>query len=193
MHDYARSVQHNKKRQHKKHPKAALPIWLLPLTLILVAALAFGLYKLTSVAPAAVPTTTKSVPEKPKKQPQKTASKQPAKTAQEQYDFYTMLPESEVIAPRVEAYVSKKPDAAAQKYAYLLQAGSFRSPAEADKLRAKLLLEGLSATTSKITNANGSVWHRVMVGPFTSRSKLNHAQDILADANTESMVVKVKQ
>ena len=38
-----------------------------------------------------------------------------------------------------------------------------------------------------------SVWHRVMVGPFTSRSKLNHAQDILADANTESMVVKVKQ
>ena len=97
MHDYARSVQHNKKRQHKKHPKAALPIWLLPLTLILVAALAFGLYKLTSVAPAAVPTTTKSAPEKPKKQPQKTASKQPAKTAQEQYDFYTMLPPFEFL------------------------------------------------------------------------------------------------
>lgn len=187
MHDYARSVQHKKHSQKQKKGKPSLPKKLLFATLLLIAAAAFGLYKLTQVEPeepVATPTPAKKkAPPAPKEVP----------AAKEEYDFYSLLPESEVVAPKVEAYASGEKDASKQNYAYMIQAGSFRSAEEADKLRATLLLEGLNVTTSKVTNHNGSTWHRVMVGPFTSRSKLNSAQDTLARANTEGLVLKVKK
>ena len=192
MHDFARSSAHHKRQQQKKPPKPAVSKGLVFITLLLVGGLSFGLYKLTGVKPVTgaelAPTektklTTKSKP----------AQYKESKPSEDDYDFYMMLPESEVNVPQVEAYISKKPTSTDQQYTYLLQAGSFRSASEADNLRAKLLLQGLDAKTSRITNSNGSVWHRVMVGPFISRSKLNKAQDILANANTESMVVKVKK
>jgi len=191
MHDFARSSSRHKRQQQKKPRKAAVSKWLILFTLLLLAGLVFGLYKLTNVKPAQgvkPDITPKAKITKTKPSPNKKT-----KPAKDEYEFYIMLPESEVNVPKVEEYSSKKPAATNQQYAYLLQAGSFRSAAEADKLRAKLLLEGLNVKTSKVTNQNGSVWHRVMVGPFASRSKLNKAQDILADANTESMVIKVKQ
>jgi cell division protein FtsN len=189
MHDFARNAQHNKRNQKSKQSKPPASKLLILFTLMVLTGLVFGLYKLTSVKP-------QSVVAKPSAASSKKTAPAPqkiSKPAKEEYDFYSMLPESEVIAPKVEEYSSKKADTAAQQYAYLLQAGSFRSAAEADKLRAKLLLEGLNAQTSKITNQNGSIWYRVMVGPFTSRSKLNSAQDVLANANTESLVIKVKR
>lgn len=189
MHDFARNAQHNKRNQKSKQNKQPVSKLLVLLTLIVLAGLTFGLYKLTSVKPEPIVTKPSAANNKKTARPPQKASK-PAK---EEYDFYSMLPQSEVVAPKVEEYSSKRADTAAQQYAFLLQAGSFRSPEEADKLRAKLLLEGLNVQTSKITNQNGSIWYRVMVGPFTSRSKLNSAQDVLADANTESLVIKVKR
>jgi len=188
MHDYARNAQHNKRNKKSKQTKPPVSKLLILFTLLVLAGLIFGLYTLTSVKPDPVVKPIATSSKKPAPTPQKAS-----KPVKEEYDFYSMLPESEVIAPKVEEYSSKKADASAQQYAYLLQAGSFRSAAEADKLRAKLLLEGLNAQTSKVTNQNGSIWHRVMVGPFSSRSKLNSAQDVLANANTESLVLKVKR
>ena len=191
MNDFARSSSHHKRQQQKKSRKPAVSKRLILITLLLLAGLVFGLYKLTSVKPA--DDITPDIAPKAKTNKSKTLPRKKTKPTEDQYEFYIMLPKSEVNVPKVEEYSSKKPAATAQQYAYLLQAGSFRSAAEADKLRAKLLLEGLNVKTSKVTNQNGSVWHRVMVGPFASRSKLNKAQDILAEANTESMVIKVKQ
>jgi len=191
MHDYARKAQHNKRNQksaNKSQQRKAVSKPLILFTALALAGLVFGLYKLTSVKPE---TTAPAPAVKTKKT---TAAPQTiSKPAEEEYDFYNMLPQSEVIAPKVKEYSSNKPNGSAQQYQYLLQAGSFRSATEADKLRAKLLLEGLNVQTSKVTSKNGSVWHRVMVGPFISRSKLNSAQDILAEANTESMVIKIKR
>lgn len=191
MHDFARSSSHHKRQQQKKPQKPSVPKGLIFITLLLLGGLVFGLYKLTNVKLTATITPKTAV--KTQTTQSKATPNKKIKPAKDDYDFYIMLPESEVHIPKVEEYSSKKPAATAQQYAYLLQAGSFRSSAEADKLRAKLLLEGLNAKTSRITNSNGSVWHRVMVGPFTSRSKLNKAQDTLAAANTESMVIKVKK
>lgn len=192
MHDYARKAQHNKRNQKSAHKskqnKSVVSIPLMLFTVIALAGLVFGLYKLTAVKPEAVAPTPVAKTKKPAPTPQKVS-----KPIQEEYDFYNMLPKSEVVAPKVEEYSNKKANIAKQQYHYLLQAGSFRSAAEADKLRATLLLQGLNVQTSKVTSQNGSVWHRVMVGPFTSRSKLNSAQDILARANTESLVIKVKR
>lgn len=107
------------------------------------------------------------------------------------YDFYTLLPESEVIAPKVEEYSSSVKQSVPQAH-YLLQAGSFRNRGDADRLRAKLIIRGLDVRMQAVKSSDGVIWHRILLGPFESRSKLNQAQDILADANTESMLIKIK-
>lgn len=59
------------------------------------------------------------------------------------------------------------------------QAASFRSLEDAEKLRARLLLNNFDANI-KVKNLNQIDWHRVVVGPFrnadhamSARSKLN--------------------
>jgi len=111
---------------------------------------------------------------------------------EEDFAFYSLLPESEVIAPEVEEYNFKEKNAASDDTSYLLQAGSFRNQTDADRLRAKLLLEGLNVTVTPARNSNGSIWYRVMVGPFTDRSSLNRAQDTLVRANTEFLTLEYK-
>jgi cell division protein FtsN len=192
MHDFARNSSHRKRPQQKKPQKAVVSKKLIFITLLLAGGFLFGLYKLTGVKPS-VNITPEVKPKIKTVTKPKPSSRKESKVLKDDYDFYAILPESEVNVPQVKAYISKKPSATDQKYNYFLQAGSFRSATEADKLRAKLLLQGLDAKTNRVTNSNGSIWYRAMVGPFSSRSKLNKAQDILAHANTESIVIKVKK
>jgi len=106
------------------------------------------------------------------------------------YDFYRLLEKQTVEVPDVEEYRSTPKDAAA-KYEYRLQAGSFRSDVDADRMRAELILEGLPAYLES-SSVNDSTWHRVFVGPYTDRSKLNKAQDILVSRNVSPLVLKQK-
>lgn len=192
MHDFARNSSHRNRTQQKKPRKPAVPKRLILITVLLTGGLAFGLYKLTDVNPTGAPASDVIIKTKPVAKSKPVPHKKSV-PKQDIYDFYMMLPESEVTVPQVEAYISKRPAAPDQKYNYLLQAGSFRSAEQADKLRAKLLLQGLDAKTRRIKNNDGSIWHRVMIGPFTSRSSLNKAQDILVSSNTESIAVRVKK
>ncbi len=108
--------------------------------------------------------------------------------SQAAYDFYKLLEEQKVEAPKVEAYKST-PKGAAIQYQYILQAGSFRNSEDADRMRANLLLLGLDAYQQASDNGNG-VWNRVYVGPFTNRSKLNKAMDILVSNNISPLTLK---
>lgn len=112
------------------------------------------------------------------------AASQPASTAKQAdkngFDFYQLLPESEVKAPKVDAYKSTPKDPN-KKTNTLLQAGSFRNKKDADSMRAKLILLNLpNVVVEKTTSSAGSVWYRVRIGPFANRSMLNKAEDILA-------------
>ncbi|WP_221795651.1 SPOR domain-containing protein [Oceanobacter mangrovi] len=104
------------------------------------------------------------------------------------YDFYRLLEEQKVEAPKVDAYVSTPKDAEVN-YQYVLQAGAFRNASDADQMRANLLLLGLNAYQEGST-VNDSTWHRVYVGPFTNRSKLNKAMDILVSNNISPLTLK---
>lgn len=102
-----------------------------------------------------------------------------------------MLPKSEVKTEQVDVYKSTPKDAKMQ-YRYLLQAGSFRKAADAERMRAKLILMGMpNAKTSKSTGQNGT-WYRVRVGPFDNRSLLNRAQDKLVRQQIQPMEIKLK-
>ena len=65
----------------------------------------------------------------------------------------------------------------------------FRRQNDADRLRAQLLLLNFEATIETVNNANG-VWHRVIVGPFGSRSKMAKARSILAANNINYLLLK---
>ena len=81
---------------------------------------------------------------------------------------------------------------AEDNYAYLLQAGSFKSPDDANRLRAELILTGMQAFTKEVEHQNGT-WHRVMVGPFDSKLELTRAKNSLAEANIESIQLRIKR
>ncbi len=122
------------------------------------------------------------------------------------FDFYTLLPESEVTVsiaePEPVAVPAKtqsgKPDqkpaatATTKPKKYLLQAGSFRSSKDAERLRAQLLLEGLTPKVEKVSVGGGETWHRVQLGPFTDRSSLQNAQKVLASQNIDSLLLQLK-
>ncbi len=196
----------------KAAPRRAKSAW--PLALVVVVALGglvYGLMQLNSFQSApAKPQTRPLVPAPVAAQPEsrpKTAepvtapvpkaavkeistnSSEPVSEPQTRFDFYEMLPKSEVQAPTVEAYKST-PRNAKLEQSYLLQAGSFRDPADAERMRAQLLLAGLpNVRTSKSEGSNGT-WYRVRTGPFDNRADINKAQQKMAKLRIQPMEIQ---
>ena len=86
------------------------------------------------------------------------------------YEFFERLPGAEV-ATDTEPYKTLTPGGYVEPTEYLVQAGSFRLQDDANRLRARLMLTGVSAEISINTlDDEDEVWHRVVVGPFNSKS-----------------------
>tara|TARA_Y100000052_G_C2930997_1_gene74323 strand:+ start:58 stop:567 length:510 start_codon:yes stop_codon:yes gene_type:complete len=122
------------------------------------------------------------------KQPANTTAKQDTRPKEQNFRFYEMLPESEVVPPKVEEYT---PGPAMQEFDYVVQSGSFRSKEDAERQRAQIAFQGLRAHVQRIDLDNGSVWYRVNVGPFNSRSQMNSAVDKLVTINIQPLVRKI--
>lgn len=134
------------------------------------------------------------------------------------YDFYTLLPESKVIVPsdgltstakpvspeeaakidaaRAEALLNGKtpPPApiiakAPTSTALFLQAGAFRKRADADKLRAQIILLGQDVQIESGT-VREEVWYRVLAGPFADREQLAKAQKSLAGSGFSNLLLQ---
>ncbi len=104
------------------------------------------------------------------------------------FRFYDMLPESEVVPPPVQEY---SPSPNIQDFSYVVQSGSFRSQEDAERQRAQIAFQGLRASVQRIDLESGSVWYRVNVGPFESRSQMNAAVDKLVTINIQPLVRKI--
>ena len=116
-----------------------------------------------------------------------------APTRSRSYDFFTVLPEIEVVVPSREIEERARetvPDPAASAQGpYLIQVGSFRSAEDAEGLRAQLALLGLSARTQTVT-VDDNTWHRVRVGPFEDARAADEARRRLQANGHESMVLR---
>ncbi len=115
------------------------------------------------------------------------------------YDFFTVLPEMEVVVPEQELKRKAKPlrdtttgstDTTDQD-SYVLQVGSFRSAPDAEQMKARLALMGSIATVQKVT-VNGQTWHRVRIGPFKGARKADEKRRMLSENNFDTLVMKVK-
>jgi len=123
------------------------------------------------------------------------------------FDFYTILPEMEVVVPDPEPekgpavapanngaapVVSAGTKTGTPSAYYMLQMGSFRKFTDADKLKASLALVGIEAEIQKFTLDGGEVFHRVRSGPYTS-GQVNTLRTRLAQNNINSLVIKLKK
>jgi cell division protein FtsN len=159
-------------------------------------------------------------------------SKQEASTPspiKPKYDFYTLLPESEVIVPpdavpqTAPTSTPPKPEAASPATAqippgtpptpaqaaqipaqapktaaappvtlFFLQAGSFRTQADADRVRAQIILIGQDVRVES-GKVKDDTWYRVLVGPFNDRTQLTQAQKQLASNGFKNLLLQQRQ
>lgn len=114
------------------------------------------------------------------------------------YDFFTVLPEMEVVVPEQELRRIAKPTAEAtnnsvfsgNQDSYVLQVGSFQNGSDAEQMKARLALMGSAATVQTVT-VNGQTWHRVRIGPFKGARKADEMRRLMADNRIDTLVMKV--
>jgi cell division protein FtsN len=123
-------------------------------------------------------------------------SSQAAKPKKPRFDFFTVLPEMEVVVPEQElSRKADKPEPAPDtptsrdQDSYILQAGSFRSTADAEQMKVRLALMGSMATVQTVT-VNGQTWHRVRIGPFKGARKADEMRRMLSDNQIDTLVMK---
>jgi cell division protein FtsN len=108
------------------------------------------------------------------------------------YAFYDMLPKFEVVIPEKERVV--RPDLKStpetRRGTYVLQAGSYKNFADADRVRAQLALQGIESKVQKVTMGDES-WHRVRIGPISKLDELNRLQQLLRKADVDALVIRV--
>jgi cell division protein FtsN len=110
------------------------------------------------------------------------------------YDFFTVLPEMEVVVPEQElsgqTRASETPVTPADDSgSYLLQVGSFRDQSDAEQLKARLALLGITARIQSVT-VNDATWHRVRVGPVNGVRQADELRNRLSSNGIESLVMK---
>jgi cell division protein FtsN len=108
------------------------------------------------------------------------------------YDFYSMLPKFEVVVPEKDKDV--KPDIRGvpetRRGTYVLQAGSYKNFADADRVRAQLALQGVESKVQKVSVDNDT-WHRIRIGPISKLDELNRLRTILRKADVDVLVIRV--
>jgi cell division protein FtsN len=111
----------------------------------------------------------------------------------EKYDFYQMLPNFEVVVPEKDKDVKRDMPATARVErpgVYVLQAGSYRNEADADRVRAQLSMQGIDAKVQRVA-VDADVWHRVRIGPITRLDDLNRLRKQLQAADVDALVIRV--
>jgi cell division septation protein DedD len=104
--------------------------------------------------------------------------------ASQDLTFYDMLPKQEVEVPK-EVAKAAAPASALPTGDVVLQAGSFKQPAEADKLQARLAQYGIDAKIQRYS-LEDETWYRVRIGPLATVEELEAVRAKLAEAEIEA-------
>lgn len=117
------------------------------------------------------------------------------------FEFYTILSELEVFVPEPEIKSPRKTQETknnSNPYTenstpkkYLLQAGSFKSNEDAERLKASLALLGVQSSIQSVS-INSENWHRVRIGPFSNPTSLSETLSTLKQNNIHAMTMELK-
>lgn len=138
-------------------------------------------------------------------QPKPTQPSHKQETPKPTFEFYTILPEMEVVIPD-EELMAPEPSGSGNGMgpetpepthtdatAYILQMGSFRKYQDADRMKARLALIGIEAEIQKVSINNRDTFHRVRSGPYPGQRQLNAVRRLAKENNIATLVIKLKQ
>ena len=121
-----------------------------------------------------------------------------AEKKEPKFNFYTILPELEVLIPESETRppetknkTSNNKNTRATNKQYVLQVGSFQNLDDAEKLKANLAFLGLQANIQHVT-VNRQAWHRVRTGPYKNKQQLYKNQKLLKKNNIPAISMELK-
>ena len=150
--------------------------------------IAMWVYLYDRQAKPPVPQPAASAPQEPEPaKDEAELSDQPAR-----FSFYDMLPKFEVIIPETEssAQADTHPVPITEPGQYVLQAGSFKNFADADRMQATLAMLGLESRLQKVSIDNDT-WHRVRLGPYSDLDLLNNNRELLRQNQIEVIRIRV--
>ncbi len=157
---------------------------------------AFTVY-LNSREPAPAPVVARPVPATPTPTAtQPSALDDNGETAvpagESRFDFYSMLPNFEVVIHEEEPDVRRDvaPRAVEAPGLYVLQAGSFSAYEDADRRRAQLALQGIESSIQRVT-VEDKTYHRVRIGPTRDLDLLNEQRARLRQANIDVLRIRL--
>lgn len=192
--DYKDQTQNKKTvssyRQDAKSP--GLWRWML-ITALIISFVVFLVYLSSMGSKQTIPQQAEAPrPEVVKDNPLKQEKKPEQRPVLPQFDFYTILPEKEVIVPDYEINTRAREERVGQAKTanYILQAGSFREFKDADSLRAKLALMGIESKVEKAKVGN-VVWNRVKMGPYAQMVSVTTIRDRLKGNGIDVLVIEV--
>ncbi len=183
------------KRTTSRESKPGVPGWVWMLIGLLVGLfIAFLAYlqqngggdvlkKLTTATAKAPAADTRAVTKTPPPEP-------PKKREGINFDFYNILPELEVVIPEEE--LKPNTSTAEASATYYLQVGSFKNGADAEARKAELFLLNFTPSVQTVTIDGNQTWHRVRIGPFTDRRKVDQARRRLQDNGIDFIMLKDK-
>ena len=191
----ARDYKYRATQNKKKPQKTSVAWWKWILTVVLISLFVYFLVFLSNSTPEAksgkkTKSITVSKQTKKAKQPPKHQNKKPEEP---RFDFYTILPETEIIVPDYEINTRSREEqlGKAKTSKYIIQAGSFRNFSEADKLRARLALMGIESRVEKAKVGNAT-WNRVKIGPYTRSSSVSVIKKRLRNSGIDVVVTEIK-
>lgn len=110
-----------------------------------------------------------------------------------QFDFYTILPERDIIVSDHEIKMRAREEAIGKvntKY-YTMQAGSFKTAIEAEQLSARLATMGIDAKVQK-AKVGEVTWYRVKLGPYAQMSSVSTLRTRLRQNGIDVVVTEVE-
>ena len=107
------------------------------------------------------------------------------------FDFYTILPEKEVVVPDYEIKSRTRQERVGRAKAtrYMLQAGSFRNFKDADNLKARLALMGIESNI-EVAEVGATVWNRIKIGPYAKMADVDRVRSRLRENNIDVVVME---
>ncbi len=106
------------------------------------------------------------------------------------FDFYEMLPNYEVKVP-AGAAKTPPPNPSQAPGAYVIQAGSFRTFDDADRLKASMAMLGVESHIEKSApDTNGHTWYRVRTSPEKDQAVVNEQLRLLRENRIEGVLIK---
>lgn len=126
----------------------------------------------------------------------------PPSDGKRRFEFYTVLTDKQNATPVVPAKPVEKSQPAKSHAAdnkkiavyepQILQAGSFSSVNDAEKLKARLALLGLEANIQTATIPDKGVWYRVRLGPYKNPDDMNRASSFLKQNGVDSTPMRAQ-